>query len=99
MAAPGWARGVNLWRVSLSYRGPLISAVSCSGGLSHGEDISTNPKLVALCISMAAELGLSYLDVHELRACVISWDEMTEEACERLDYSDMPNAFSLLFYE
>lgn len=95
--SPGWALGVERWKVALSYRGPLITALSW---IREGEPPSdvTNSLLVALCRSLSADLGLTYLDAHELMQCEIPWDELTEEAGGRLDWSEA-NAFNLLFYE
>lgn len=93
----GWPPGTEHWRVVLSYCGPLITALSWTAE-GQSEDTTTSPRLVALAESIAAELGLTYLDAHELRHCEIPWDEMTEEADLRLDWSE-PNAFNLLFYE
>jgi hypothetical protein len=93
----GWPPGTEHWRVVLSYRAPLITALSwaCEG---QSEDTITSPRLVSFAKSIATEVGLIYLDAHELRHCEIPWDEMTEEADLRLDWSE-PNAFNLLFYE
>lgn len=48
---------------------------------------------------LAEHLCLTYLDAHELMALEIPWDELQGNAANRLDYSEMPNAFNLLFYE
>jgi hypothetical protein len=93
-----WPAGVERWEVALSYRGPLITALSWSHA-GQREDAVTNEKLVSLTKSLATDLGLTYLDAHKLSAYEIAWDELTAEANGRLDYADMPNAFNLLFYE
>ena len=59
----------------------------------------TSAVLVAMAKKLAEDLRLTYLDAHELRALEIPWDELQGDASNRLDYSEMPNAFNLLFYE
>ncbi|WP_286747927.1 hypothetical protein, partial [Aquabacterium sp. UBA2148] len=86
------------WKIALSYRGPFITALSWSD-LNHREDQVTSPALVAMVQKIAEDLRLTYLDAHELRALEIPWDELQGNAADRLDYSEMPNAFNLLFYE
>jgi hypothetical protein len=39
------------------------------------------------------------LDAHELRALEIPWEELRGDAEMRLDWSDVPTGFNLLFYE
>ncbi len=84
--------------IALSYRGPFITALSW-GDLSKPEDSMTSTVLVAMAKKLAEDLRLTYLDAHELRAIEIPWDELQGDASNRLDYSEMPNAFNLLFYE
>ncbi len=96
------------WKIALSYRGPLITALSYQGEHRIGDradmitmvaDQVTSPALVAMTKKLAEALRLFYLDAHELRALEIPWDELQGNAADRLDYSEMPNAFNLLFYE
>lgn len=86
------------WRIALSYRGPFITALSWRDP-NNFEDKVTSPALVSLVKQLAEKLRLTYLDAHELRALEIPWDELQGNASNRLDYSEMPNAFNLLFYE
>lgn len=86
------------WKIALSYRGPFITALSWSD-LNQPEDQVTSPALVTMVQKLAEGLRLTYLDAHELRALEIPWDELQGNAADRLDYSEMPNAFNLLFYE
>jgi hypothetical protein len=86
------------WEVAASYRGPFLTAIS-QRDLAQREDQTPSPALVQLVKKLAADLGLVYLDAHELRALEIPWDELQGDAEARLDYSEMPNAFNLLFYE
>ena len=96
------------WVIAMSYRGPYITALSYHGlhrsedrpGLiTMVQDKITSPFLVAMTKRLAEELRLIYLDAHELRALEIPWDELQGDAADRLDYSEVPNAFNLLFYE
>lgn len=96
------------WEIAMSYRGPYITALSFHGvhrpedhpGLiTMVADKITSPSLVAMTKKLAQELRLIYLDAHELRALEIPWEELQGDAANRLDYSEMPNAFNLLFYE
>lgn len=86
------------WQIALSYRGPFITALSWSD-LDKREDQVTSPALVSMVKKLADDLRLTYLDAHELRALEIPWDELQGNAEARLDWSEMPNAFNLLFYE
>lgn len=86
------------WLIALSYRGPFITALSWRD-LNDSEDKVTSPALVTMVEKLAKDLRLTYLDAHELRALEIPWDELQGNASDRLDYSEMPNAFNLLFYE
>jgi hypothetical protein len=86
------------WRVALSFRGGLITALSWSDP-DLAEDQITDPKLVRLAEKIAQELRLIYLDAHELMALEIPWEDLQGDASNRLDWSEMPNAFNLLFYE
>lgn len=86
------------WKVALSYRGPFITALSWPS-LSQRADQVTSPALVCMVKKLAEHLCLTYLDAHELMALEIPWDELQGNAANRLDYSEMPNAFNLLFYE
>lgn len=86
------------WEIALSYRGPFITALSWRD-IDKREDAVTSPALVAMVKKLADDLRLTYLDAHELRALEIPWDELQGNAADRLDYSEMPNAFNLLFYE
>ncbi len=86
------------WKIALSYRGPFITALSWHDP-NNFEDKVTSPALVSLVRQLAEKLHLTYLDAHELRALEIPWDELQGNASNRLDYSEMPNAFNLLFYE
>lgn len=94
-----FTKGVDeKWEISLSYRGPLITAISWQNP-DEPEDMSTSPALVAMAQKLADDLRLTYLDAHELMALEIPWDELQGNAADRLDYCEMPNAFNLLFYE
>jgi len=86
------------WKLALSYRGPFLTALSWHDP-NNVEDELTSPALVRLVKQLAEKLRLTYLDAHELRALEIPWDELQGNASNRLDYSEMPNAFNLLFYE
>lgn len=86
------------WEIALSYRGPFITALSWSD-LNRSADSVTSPALVAMVKKMAEELRLTYLDAHELMDLEIPWDELQNDAEMRLDWSEMPTAFNLLFYE
>lgn len=86
------------WEIALSYRGPFITALSWHD-LSQPADQVTSPALVCMVKKLAEDLRLTYLDAHELMALEIPWDELEGNASNRLDYSEMPNAFNLLFYE
>jgi hypothetical protein len=86
------------WKIALSYRGPFITALSWHDP-NNFEDKVPSPALVRLVKQLAEQLRLTYLDAHELRALEIPWDELQGNASSRLDYSEMPNAFNLLFYE
>lgn len=86
------------WQIALSYRGPFITALSWRDP-NNFEDKVTSPALVSLVRQLAEKLRLTYLDAHELRALEIPWDQLQGDAWKRLDYSEMPNAFNLLFYE
>lgn len=86
------------WRFAASYRGPFLTALS-QRDLLLREDAVTSPALVELAKRLAADLNLTYLNAHELRALEIPWDELQGNASDRLDWSEMPNAFNLLFYE
>ena len=86
------------WKIALSYRGPFVTALSWRD-IDKREDAVTSPALVAMVKNLAEKLPLIYLDAHELRALEIPWDELQNNAEMRLDYSEMPNAFNLLFYE
>ena len=87
------------WRIALSYRGPFITALSWRD-LKNCEDKVTSPALVAMVKKLAEKLRLTYLDAHQLRALEIPWDELQNDAEMRLDdYTTLPNAFTLLFYE
>jgi len=96
---PLWPKGVRRWRIALSYRASLITAVSWSAPEKRDDD-ATDPELVELAKKIAADLSpLIYMDQHELRALEIPWDELQGDANMRLDWSETPNAFNLLFYE
>jgi hypothetical protein len=86
------------WRVALSFRGPLLTALSWSRPNDFEDKVTCEP-LVALVKKLATQLRFTYLDAHELRALEIPWDELQGDANLRLDWSDSPNAFNLLFYE
>lgn len=86
------------WRIALSYRGPFITALSWRD-IDNREDVVTSPVLVDMVKKLAQDLGLTYLDAHELRDLEIPWDELQNDAEMRLDWSEMPTAFNLLFYE
>lgn len=91
----------HLWEISLSYRGPLITASSWSDP-DRGPDAATDLKLVRFVMDVATQLGLVYVDAHSLRNCVVPWegpDDLPTEAMNRLDWSTEANAFNLLFYE
>jgi hypothetical protein len=96
----GWPPNVVAeWRIALSYRASLITAISWSQP-DKGEDAVTDPKLVALVKAIANDLSpLVYIDQHRLRAFEVSWEELQGDANMRLDWSETPNAFNLLFYE
>lgn len=96
------------WEIAMSYRGPYITALSHHGVhrpedrpdlITLVMDKTTSPSLVAMTKKLAQELRLIYLDAHELMALEIPWHELQGDAADRLDYSEMPNAFNLLFYE
>jgi hypothetical protein len=93
-----WPEGTEQWEIALSYRGPLITALSWKA-YREPEDAVTSPRLVALARDIASQFHLNYLDAHELQNLEIPWDELQGDANMRLDWSDMPNAFNLLFYE
>jgi hypothetical protein len=93
-----WPAGTERWEIALSYRGPLITALSWRAHL-QAADTMTSPRLVALAGSIASQFNLNYLDAHELQGLEIPWDELQGDANMRLDWSEMPNAFNLLFYE
>ena len=93
-----WPAGAERWELTLSYRGPLITALSWRSQ-DESEDETTSVQLVELARELAAELRLTYLDQRELRAFEIPWDDIQGDANLRLDWSDQPNAFNLLFYE
>jgi hypothetical protein len=93
-----WPEGTERWEIALSYRGPLITALSWKT-YREPEDAVTSPRLVALARDIASQFHLSYLDAHELQNLEIPWDDLQGDANMRLDWSDMPNAFNLLFYE
>lgn len=86
------------WELAASYRGPFLTAIS-QRDLSKREDRETSPALVELAQQLANELNLVYLDAHELRAMEIPWEDLQGDSANRLDYSEMPSAFNLLFYE
>ncbi len=97
-----WPRSAaGAWEVALSYRGPLITALSWSHP-DRAEDVVTDARLVRFVTGIAADLGLTYADAHDLRRCVIPWetpDDLPPEVMNRLDWSSEANAFNLLFYE
>lgn len=86
------------WKIALSYRGPFITALSWRDP-NQREDQVTSPALVAMTEKLAERLRLHYLDAHDLMTLEVPWDELQGNAADRLDYSEMPNAFNLLFYE
>jgi hypothetical protein len=86
------------WEVAASYRGPFLTALSWTD-IAVSADKITSPALVAMTKKLAQELGLVYFDAHELMALEIPWDELQGNAEMRLDFSEMPSAFNLLFYE
>lgn len=86
------------WEIALSYRGPFITALSWSD-LNQRANQVTSPALVFIVKKLAEDLRLTYLDAHKLMALEIPWDELQGNAVDRLDYSELPNAFNLLFYE
>lgn len=85
------------WCVALSYRGPFITALSWPE--QGPADELTDPKLVQVVRGIAQSESLTYLDAHELMAWEVSWEELQGDAAMRLDWSDVPTAFNLLFYE
>jgi hypothetical protein len=93
-----WPVGTERWEIALSYRGPLITALSWKS-YHQSEETVTSAPLVALARQLASDFHLNYLDAHDLRALEIPWDELQGDANMRLDWSEMPNAFNLLFYE
>ena len=86
------------WKVAASYRGPFLTAIS-QRDLTQRADATPSPALVQLVKKLGADLGLVYFDARELMALEIPWDELQNDAEMRLDWSEMPNAFNLLFYE
>ena len=86
------------WTSAASYRGPFLTALS-QRDLEQREDQTPSPALVQLVKKLAENLRLIYLDAHELRALEIPWEELQNNAEMRLDWSEMPNAFNLLFFE
>lgn len=86
------------WEIALSYRGPFITALSWRE-LNQRADQLTSPALASMVKKLAEDLRLTYLDAYELMALKIPWDELQGNASNRLDYSETPNAFNLLFYE
>jgi hypothetical protein len=85
------------WRVALSYRGPFITALSWPEQ-GPADDV-TDPRLVQLVEAIALSADLTYLDVHEAQSLEIPWEHLQGDASSRLDWSAMPTAFNLLFYE
>jgi hypothetical protein len=79
-----WPEGTERWQISLSYRGPLITAVSWKA-YREPEDSVTSPRLVALAKDLASQFHLNYFDAHELRALEIPWYELQGDADMRLD--------------
>ena len=95
---PWPANASRAWEVALSYRGPFVTATSWTDESSPPDEI-TDPKLVQLVEEIARSERLTYLDAHEAQAWTFTWDELQGDASMRLDWSDTPTAFNLLFYE
>jgi len=62
-------------------------------------DKITSLTLVAMTKKWVQDSRLIYIDLQAHRALEIPWDELQGNAADRLDYSEMPNAFNLLLYE
>jgi hypothetical protein len=56
-------------------------------------------KLYAWACELCQEFDLEYIDAAELMAWKVDPDILTEEMLFRMDYTDDPNAFQLLFHE
>lgn len=89
---------VRLCQVAFSYRGPFLTALSWNDPRFMPE-APTDPLLVTQVKQIGLTLNLEYLDAWQLLAWEIPWDELKGDASMRLDSSEMPNAFNLLFYE
>lgn len=94
-----WPRSaVKAWQICYSYRAPLITALSWSEP-GKKEDEPADPQLIAFARSAADELGLLFVDAHQLQALDIPWGELPPDAELRLDWSNKATGFNLLFYE
>jgi hypothetical protein len=94
-------RATRKWEIGMSFRGPLFVASEWS--INDGRVHEINPQLgvdlLAWAQALASRFGLSYVEGAELMAWQVDAEQMTEEMWGRLDHTDYPNAFQLLFSE
>lgn len=84
----------------MSFRGPLLAVLDRAYTGEFFETCSvTDGELVAWANNLAAEFNLHLVEAAELLAWQVDAEEMTQEMWCRLDYTDRPSAFQLLFSE
>jgi hypothetical protein len=94
--------GYRSWEIVASGRAPLLSVVErvCQPDSWWSQPLNPiDPKLYAWARELCQEFDLEYIDAAELMAWKVDPDILTEEMLFRMDYTDDPNAFQLLFHE
>lgn len=93
-------KGISRWTIDLSARAPVLTAVemNCSsrGWVLNPE---TPPALQDFCRSACSLFDLRYLDFFDLRRTVFDPEVLGQAVLERLDHTERPNAYQLLFEE
>jgi hypothetical protein len=96
----GNTSGYREWEIALSCRGPILTASEqIQGGTAWEFAAEMDPTLASWARALAQQFGLHYVDAAELLAWQVDPATMTEEMQMRMDYTDNPSAFQLLFYE
>jgi hypothetical protein len=92
--------GFRKWDIALSCRVPVLAWSERVQTGALWEVVSeADPALIAWANALAQQFELRCVDAEELWAWKVDPQTLTEEMWMRLDYTDDPSAFQLLFYE
>ncbi|MBL8325940.1 MAG: hypothetical protein JNJ89_13395 [Rubrivivax sp.] len=92
--------GFRRWDIYVSTRVPLITTVqrTCKGGIWE-QGSEADPELQRLAFMLAGAFALEVIDYSEICALRVDPALITDEMRMRLDHSDDPTVFQLLFSE